>query len=831
MTMSDMLRPLRRAVAPSARLMRPGTAWMRRQPLHWKLGALALAMSLPLLLLLGVVLLQFRAELVRDGHERDGTQAVQQLTRLVADVQQLRLLHAGAAAPGDAQRAAALQAGLRQTLDRLDPALGTAASFAAPASWPRARDAVLAWTAAAAADADDGRGRVAADALLQTIAETADSAGLLSDPERSTRWLAELGSLRLPRLAEAATRAAIDGASRTAAGGAPIADLRWTMATRVEDVERTLAGSVQVLDALKRLDVHAPGDRLRLLESARNLSGAVRAAFDGQAQLADARGLLAAGALALAPVHRMTDNMLGELDARLQLRAAAELRLLLLMLAACVASTLLALYLAATFVRSFSGSVKAMQTSLKLLADGDLSVRVEVSGNDELAQMGHELERTAHMLSGLVAEIRTSAVRVDQAGSDLARDGAMIAQATEGQGSNVRDASLALRRLGAAATESEALVTQLALRSSELGAQGAGCREMVGRSVQAMNELDDSVRRVAEVNAMIDDITFQTNLLSINASVEAARAGESGKGFGVVAASVRALSQRCSDAAAEVRELIDRTAGQSALSRDSVAEAERMIGVVADGVSWMHTELQRVALADHQQHQGLDDIARAVGELEALDASRVRALTAAQQASRVLAGQADALRSSVGTIRLRQGSADEAQALVERALLRIAEVGWERAVREFHQPGTGFVDRDLYLFAVDRDDRYVVAGFNPGALGRALHELPHMTTTMAGAYLASARAAAAAGSGWIDYQLLNPATGQPLEKTAYIADLGDGAFIGCGVVRQLRNQPTVEPPVHDRLALAATPPLADAAVDAPLPVVAEMPAEEDAVTA
>jgi hypothetical protein len=383
-------------------------------------------------------------------------------------------------------------------------------------------------------------------------------------------------------------------------------------------------------------------------------------------------------------------------------------------------------------------------------------------------------------LSAMVAEIRSSAMRVGMSGRDLAAGGAALAERSELQAQSLRQTLASTRSLSEAVSANAAAAGDLDRLTVGLRADAEAGGVAMRETVEAMTHLESGSKRVGEIITVIDGIAFQTNILALNAAVEAARAGDTGRGFAVVAAEVRHLAQRSSGAAAEIRTLIGQSSGQVATSMARIQHVGVLLDSLVAGVRDASDRLRSIAAASAQQSVELDSVARSVGDLDALTSRNAEMVTQSAAASNELVFRATALTGAVSSIRLRQGSADEATTLVVRALELIRGVGLQQARAELHSSEAGFVDRDLYVFAIDRSGHYRLHGAKPAMEGRRVHEVPGIDGDR---FLADAWAAAESNGGWIDYDIVNLETGKVQPKASYIVPLDAQLLVGCGVYR------------------------------------------------
>jgi methyl-accepting chemotaxis protein len=462
-------------------------------------------------------------------------------------------------------------------------------------------------------------------------------------------------------------------------------------------------------------------------------------------------------------------------------------------------------YLSLAFYASVAGAMKVMLRAVQALAAGDMSHKVQIHGQDELAHIGQTLESMSAHLSSMVADIRSSAVRVGMSGQQVAHSGEALAQRTEAQASCVTQTLQTVAHLGHAVAANASAAQALNDLTTTLRKEAEHGGEAMGATMQTMTDMEGSSRRMSEIIGVIDGIAFQTNILALNAAVEAARAGESGRGFAVVAAEVRQLAQRSATAAAEIRQLIGRSTEQVTLSVQRIQRVGSILSTVVDGVRDVSQQLCGIAQASGEQSAGLSQVSQSVASLDDITRQNSAMVQESSQASVALVTRAEALSKAVGTIRLRQGSADEAQALVERATQLVQGQGLAVACAQFHQVNSGFVDRDLYIFIVDRDGRYHTHAAKPAMEGKRVHEVPGID----GDRFTRDAWAAVDGNHWVEYDIVNPDSGTVQPKASYVVALSPQLLLGCGIYRQAdpaaaaAARSAVQPPARQRQPLPA----------------------------
>ncbi|KGK56672.1 chemotaxis protein [Xanthomonas cannabis pv. phaseoli] len=273
---------------------------------------------------------------------------------------------------------------------------------------------------------------------------------------------------------------------------------------------------------------------------------------------------------------------------------------------------------------------------LRAIADGDLTVRMSGNFHGVFASMRDDANSTVHRLTDIVTRIQTTSNSIGFAAEDITGGNQELTRRSEQQAASLEETAASMEELTSTVkqnAEHAGRANQLALGAATIASQG---RDVVGQVIEQMSGIEASSKRIADIISVIDGIAFQTNILALNAAVEAARAGEQGRGFAVVASEVRTLSHRSSDAAKEIKRLIDDSVQRVADGSTLVHQAGTTMGEVVTSVQHVTDIIGHISAASQEQAGGIEQVNHTIAQMDETTQQNVRLVEAANTAAHAL---------------------------------------------------------------------------------------------------------------------------------------------------------------------------------------------------
>ncbi|HEY4213879.1 MAG TPA: methyl-accepting chemotaxis protein [Steroidobacteraceae bacterium] len=309
------------------------------------------------------------------------------------------------------------------------------------------------------------------------------------------------------------------------------------------------------------------------------------------------------------------------------------------------------------------GVEKEMQGMLAGVLAGDLSQRISLTNKAGFFEaMSRGVNQLADNMSEVVSKVKTVASEVRRGAEEISAGNANLSQRTEQQSSSLEETASSMEEMTTTVkqnADNAGQANQLAMAARDQAEKGGS---VVSQAVKAMADINDSSKKIADIIGVIDDIAFQTNLLALNAAVEAARAGEQGRGFAVVASEVRSLAGRSATAAKEIKELIQDSVKKVEDGSVLVTQSGQTLDKIVASVKKVSDIVAEIAAASREQSSGIEQVNRAVMQMDELTQQNAALVEEATAASQAMAEQVRGLNGMLERYRVSEQLANAAAA-------------------------------------------------------------------------------------------------------------------------------------------------------------------------
>ncbi|MEE4913844.1 methyl-accepting chemotaxis protein [Pseudomonas alliivorans] len=470
------------------------------------------------------------------------------------------------------------------------------------------------------------------------------TSGLVLDEDYASLFLIDLSTIRMPRQINVAgqIRGIVAGLS---SGQNLTPTMHGSLDSLFKQEAQTRLELEQSIRLLKRRDTE-------LSERVNTPVVAAIAAMDSfrddlkayvggtNVSVQQGQALSARGNVVVAAFYKAQDEIQTSLQGELNARYDELLLQRETVIGMCVIMGLLLLYAFCSIYKALRLAIDGLLEVTRRLADGDLSARVNVTSQDEVADIGTGLNLMAEAFSGSISHMDRTSYELSEVAARLGNSISLAKESMNAQQAETEQVATAINEMTASVadvaqnTEGAAQAADEANTASRTGLRVMhqahstiqALAEEVELSAQKVQALALHSQSIGGVIQVISTIADQTNLLALNAAIEAARAGEQGRGFAVVADEVRTLASRTQSSTEEIRNIIQQLQGatdaavqqmqagqQKAQACISAAgEASGSLSSISQGVERIVEMNTQIASAAVQQHAVSEDINRNV---------------------------------------------------------------------------------------------------------------------------------------------------------------------------------------------------------------------------
>lgn len=304
-------------------------------------------------------------------------------------------------------------------------------------------------------------------------------------------------------------------------------------------------------------------------------------------------------------------------------------------------------------ITTLSVYVNEIEKTMLMIGKGKLNYQAGVEFKGDFITLSESLNQISSLLSKSMLQIANSAEQVSGGAQQISNGAQMLSQGASEQAGSIEELATSINEISenvknnaddtVAASELADVVENEIVASSQ----------QMDRVTEAIEEIKQNSMDITGIVKDIEDIAFQTNLLSLNAAVEAARAGDAGRGFSVVASEIRKLATKTTEASKTTAELIKKSTTSVEEGSTLISSAEQSMKHVVEGAREVANKIERISQSNIQQANFIIQIRQSIGMISDIVQGNSATSEESAAASEELAAQAQLLRELVNKFELR----------------------------------------------------------------------------------------------------------------------------------------------------------------------------------
>lgn len=299
-----------------------------------------------------------------------------------------------------------------------------------------------------------------------------------------------------------------------------------------------------------------------------------------------------------------------------------------------------------------------LKDKLTQLAEGNFNVNLD--HNDRYvgayAPLLESLQGISQDLNVTMGNIKDASVQVATNADQVSSGAQALAQGSTEQASSVQELSATMNEISVKIRETADKAKEASQLSTESGTSMKLSNDKMTEMSAAMNDIIDKSNEIQKIIKTIDDIAFQTNILSLNAAIEAARAGSAGKGFAVVADEVGNLAKKSQEAARNTAILIEQTIEAVQKGGQITQETATALMSVSESSTRISSLVNEISSASEEQAKGVSQVTQGIDQISSVVQTNSATAEQSAAASEELSGQATTMNNLVGRFRLKSDS-------------------------------------------------------------------------------------------------------------------------------------------------------------------------------